>query len=116
MRLFLSTLFVEIRRREVFVCCAVRPSEEKAAPRGRRDALPTRAAGQNFYNTSEYSPDELIRRPADIVPSFAAYLAGFSANVKDTLYNFSGGEEEVSPRFTRRPPASASRASGSVNC
>ena len=59
-----------------------------------------KAAGQRFYNTSEYSLDELIRRPADIVPNFSAYLDGFSANVKDILYNFSGGEEKgLSPIY-----------------
>lgn len=72
----------------------------RSAPEGTRDALLAKAAGQNFYNTSEYSLDELIRRPADIVPNFAAYLAGFSANVKDILYNFSGGEEKgLSPIY-----------------
>ncbi len=52
-----------------------------------------RAAGQEFYNTSEYSLDELIRRPTDIEQNFSAYLAGFSVNVKDIFYNFFGGEE-----------------------
>lgn len=32
--------------------------------------------------------------------NFSAYLAGFSANVKDILYNFSGGEEKgLSPIY-----------------
>ena len=81
---------------------AVRDAAEKykTTPEQTRDALLTRAAGQRFYNTSEYSLDELIRRPADLVPNFSAYLAGFSANVKDILYNFSGGEEKgLSPIY-----------------
>lgn len=81
---------------------AVRDAAEKykTAPEQTRDALLMRAAGQKFYNTSEYSLEELIRRPADIVPNFSAYLAGFSTNVKDILYNFSGGEEKgLSPIY-----------------
>lgn len=75
---------------------AVREAAEKykAAPEKTRDALLTKAAGQRFYNTSEYSLAELLKRPADLGPNFAAYLGGFSANVKDILYNFSGGEEK----------------------
>jgi type I restriction enzyme M protein len=81
---------------------AVREAAKKyqTAPEQTRDALLMRAAGQKFYNTSEYSLEELIRRPADIVPNFSAYLAGFSTNVKDILYNFSGGEEKgLSPIY-----------------
>jgi type I restriction enzyme M protein len=72
----------------------------QTVPEQTRDALLMKAAGQKFYNTSEYSLEELIRRPADIVPNFSAYLAGFSTNVKDILYNFSGGEEKgLSPIY-----------------
>ena len=81
---------------------AVRDAAEKykATPEQTRNALLMKVAGQRFYNTSEYSLDELIRRPADIVPNFSAYLSGFSTNVKDILYNFSGGEEKgLSPIY-----------------
>jgi type I restriction enzyme M protein len=81
---------------------AVREAADKykATPEQTRDALLMRAAGQKFYNTSEYSLDELIKLPADIVTNFSAYLSGFSANVKDILYNFSGGEEKgLSPLY-----------------
>lgn len=81
---------------------AVREAAEKyqTVPAQTRDALLMKAAGQKFYNTSEYSLEELIRRPADIVPNFSAYLTGFSTNVKDILYNFSGGEEKgLSPIY-----------------
>ena len=72
----------------------------KTVPTETRSALLTRSAGQNFYNTSEYSLDELIKRPNDLAQNFSAYLAGFSANVKDILYNFSGGEEKgLSPIY-----------------
>jgi type I restriction enzyme M protein len=72
----------------------------KTTPPDTRNLLLTRSAGQNFYNTSEYSLDELIKRPNDLVQNFSAYLAGFSANVKDILYNFSGGEEKgLSPIY-----------------
>jgi type I restriction enzyme M protein len=70
-----------------------RPST-KRFPSTPRDALVTRAAGQRFYNTSEYSLSELLKRPNDLGANFAAYLGGFSPNVKDILYNFSGGEEK----------------------
>jgi len=81
---------------------AVREAADKykTIPVQTRDALLMKAAGQRFYNISEYSLDELIRRPADLVPNFSAYLAGFSANVKDILYNFSGGVEKgLSPIY-----------------
>ncbi len=66
----------------------------KATPEKTREELLMRASGQRFYNISEYSLAELLKRPADINANFSAYLAGFSANVKDILFNFSGGEEK----------------------
>src|SRR5262245_27089765 len=72
----------------------------KSVPEQTRDALLKRASGQPFYNISAYSLIELLKRPADIGPNFSAYLVGFSANVKDILYNFSGGEEKgLSPIY-----------------
>ncbi|NTV91296.1 MAG: SAM-dependent DNA methyltransferase, partial [Clostridiales bacterium] len=75
---------------------AVREAAEKykSQPDNLRDMLLKKAAGQSFYNTSEYSLVELLKRPNDLGPNFSAYLSGFSANVKDILYNFSGGEEK----------------------
>jgi type I restriction enzyme M protein len=49
----------------------------KAVPDQTRDALLTRAAGQRFYNTSEYSLAELLKLPADLGANFSAYLDGF---------------------------------------
>ncbi|MFO1430531.1 MAG: class I SAM-dependent DNA methyltransferase [Candidatus Competibacteraceae bacterium] len=72
----------------------------KGQPANLREMLLKKAAGQSFYNTSEFSLAELIKRPADMRQNFSAYLAGFSANVKDILYNFSGGEEKgLSPIY-----------------
>ena len=72
----------------------------KAAPEATKDALLKKAAGQAFYNTSKYSLVDLLKTPADIGPNFGAYLGGFSANVKDILHNFSGGEEKgLSPIY-----------------
>ena len=81
---------------------SVREAAEKykTTPEQTRNALLMKASGQKFYNTSEYSLDELIRRPADIGQNFSAYLAGYSVNVKDIFYNFSGGEEKgLSPIY-----------------
>ena len=81
---------------------AVRTAAAKyrSAPEQTRDALLTRAAGQRVYNTSEYSLAELLKRPNDLGQNFSTYLAGFSANVKDILYNFCGGEEKgLSPIY-----------------
>jgi type I restriction enzyme M protein len=81
---------------------AVRAAAEKykKAPEQTRDSLLKKAAKQSFYNTSEYSLDALLKFPNDIGANFGAYLAGFSANVKDILFNFSGGEEKgLSPIY-----------------
>ncbi|MDO8544256.1 MAG: type I restriction-modification system subunit M N-terminal domain-containing protein [Opitutaceae bacterium] len=83
-------------------------TKHKSVPEGTRHMLICKAARQallaagrpaheanlTFYNTSEYSLATLIKTPADLGQNFGAYLAGFSANVKDILFNFSGGEEK----------------------
>jgi len=56
----------------------------KVVPEQTRNALLMRAAGQKFYNTLEYSLDELIRRPNDIKDNFSAYLQGLSTNVNNS--------------------------------
>lgn len=81
---------------------AVRKAAEKykKTPDQTRDALLKKAAGQPFYNTSEYSLVDLLKFPNDIGQNFGKYLEGFSANVKDILFNFSGGEEKgLAPIF-----------------
>jgi type I restriction enzyme M protein len=52
------------------------------------------AAGVPFYNRSRFSFTELLKDPANIKDNFGAYLDGFSDNIKEILYNFSGGEEK----------------------
>jgi len=81
---------------------AVRKAADKykSTPEQTRDALLKKAAGQSFYNTSEYSLIALLKFPNDMGANFSAYLAGFSVNVKDILLNFSGGEEKgLSPIY-----------------
>src|SRR5690242_8958849 len=81
---------------------AVRKAAEKykTTPAQTRDALLKKAAKESFYNTSEYSLADLLKFPNDIGQNFAQYLDGFSANVKDILFNFSGGEEKgLSPIY-----------------
>ena len=89
--------------------CVLEPTREavrkaavkyKTTPDQTRDALLKKAAGQSFYNTSEYSLVGLLKFPNDMGANFSAYLAGFSVNVKDILLNFSGGEEKgLSPIY-----------------
>jgi len=72
----------------------------KKTPEQTRDALLKKAAGQAFYNTSEYSLADLLKFPNDIGENFGMYLDGFSANVQDILFNFSGGKEKgLSPIY-----------------
>lgn len=52
------------------------------------------SAGVPFYNRSKFSFAELLKDPANIKDNFGAYLEGFSDNIKEILYNFSGGEEK----------------------
>ena len=64
------------------------------------DRLLIKAAGQPFYNTSGFTLSNLIKIPADLGENFEKYLKGFSYNIKDILYNFSGGEEKgLSPIY-----------------
>lgn len=69
-------------------------------PPDTRDKLLKNASKQQFYNTSGFTLSKLVKSPADIGENFDAYLTGFSANIKDILYNFSGGEEKgLSPIY-----------------
>jgi type I restriction enzyme M protein len=52
------------------------------------------AAGVPFYNRSKFSFIELLKDAANIKENFGTYLEGFSDNIKEILYNFSGGEEK----------------------
>jgi len=74
--------------------------KHKNLPPDTRDKLLKNASKNQFYNTSGFTLSKLVKSPADIGENFSAYLKGFSANIKDILYNFSGGEEKgLSPIY-----------------
>ena len=52
------------------------------------------ATGVRFYNRSKFSFTELLKDPGNIKDNFGAWLEDFSDNIKEILYNFSGGEEK----------------------
>lgn len=75
----------------------VRETEAKVADKVEPDVLKkllVGAAGVPFYNRSKFSLPELLKDAANIKDNFGAYLEGFSDNIKEILYNFSGGEEK----------------------
>jgi type I restriction enzyme M protein len=75
----------------------VRETEAKVAGKVTDDVLKkllVGAAGVPFYNRSKFSFTELLKDPANIKENFGSYLEGFSDNIKEILYNFSGGEEK----------------------
>jgi type I restriction enzyme M protein len=75
----------------------VRETEAQAAGKVTDDVLKKLligAAGVPFYNRSQFSFIELLKDPANIKENFGTYLEGYSDNIKEILYNFSGGEEK----------------------
>ncbi len=48
----------------------------------------TEAAGRQFYNTSAFTMAKLVADPQDLRQNLAAYLAGFSTNVRDIFDRF----------------------------
>ncbi len=57
-------------------------------------------SGLAFYNTSGLSLKKMLANPVAIGDNFATYLKGFSPNIKDILYNFTGGVEKgLSPIY-----------------
>lgn len=48
----------------------------------------TKASGQEFYNTSPFDMAKLIADPNDLRQNIAAYIAGFSTNVRDIFDRF----------------------------
>jgi type I restriction enzyme M protein len=48
----------------------------------------TAASGQAFYNTSPFDMAKLVADPADVRANIAAYIAGFSPNVRDIFERF----------------------------
>jgi len=64
------------------------------------DQLLKKAAGQNFYNKSDYTLLGLTKDINNLGENFKSYLDGFSENIKDILLNFSGGPEKgLSPIY-----------------
>lgn len=56
--------------------------------------------GISFYNISGFSLTNMLANPKALGDNFKTYLAGFSENVKDILYNFTGGKEKgLSPIY-----------------
>lgn len=75
----------------------VREREEDAKGKVTDDVLKKLligAAGVPYYNRSRFSFTELLKDPANIKENFGIWLDGFSDNIKEILYNFSGGEEK----------------------
>ncbi len=75
----------------------VRETEKEVADKVEPDVLKRLligAAGVPFFNRSRFSFPELLKDPANIKDNFGAFLEGFSDNIKEILYNFSGGEEK----------------------
>ncbi|MBB1512355.1 SAM-dependent DNA methyltransferase [Tessaracoccus sp. MC1627] len=48
----------------------------------------TTASGRQFYNTSPFDFAKLVADPQDLRPNIAAYIAGFSPNVRDIFDRF----------------------------
>jgi type I restriction enzyme M protein len=65
------------------------------------DKILCRTAGQPFYNRSRFNLSAVLSPdPTELGENFDAYLQGFSDNIKDILYNFSGGKEKgLSPIY-----------------
>ena len=56
--------------------------------------------GLPFYNRSKLSLKKMLGNPAELTSNFKTYLDGFSDNIKDILYNFTGGQEKgLSPIY-----------------
>ena len=65
------------------------------------DKLLCSVSGLKFYNRSRFTLATLLSPdPGELEENFKDYLNGFSDNIKDILYNFSGGEEKgLSPIY-----------------
>ena len=56
--------------------------------------------GIEFYNTSGFSLANMLTNPNGLGDNFRTYLNGYSENVKNILYNFTGGREKgLSPIY-----------------
>lgn len=79
---------VIIRRFE----CALSKTKEKVVEQFKKNPnYPSKAmcriSGFQFYNTSEYTLEELLNDSDHLVDNFKSYLRGFSANVQDIIHS-----------------------------
>ena len=85
--------FTVLRRLDA-VLAETKPTVLAAAPdaEGLPDMLRhvklTNASGRQFYNTSPFDFAKLVADPQDLRPNIAAYIAGFSPNVRDIFDRF----------------------------
>lgn len=75
--------------------------KKKKTPPRTIDKLLCRVSGFPFYNRSPFNLSSVLSTdPTELKENFNAYLEGFSDNVKEILYNFSGGKENgLSPIY-----------------
>lgn len=62
--------------------------EVQGLPEVLQQAQLTDAAGHEFYNTSKFDLAKLVADPNDLRQNLAAYIAGFSLNVRDIFERF----------------------------
>lgn len=72
--------------------CALKNTKSKVLEAYKNNVLTPpkllqRDAGFPFYNTSEFTLQELLNDPENIAANFKAYLEGFSENVQDIIKN-----------------------------
>ena len=85
--------FTVLRRLDA-VLAETKPAVLAAAPDAEglpdmlRDVKLTTASGRQFYNTSPFDFSKLVADPQDLRPNIAAYIAGFSPNVRDIFDRF----------------------------
>ena len=85
--------FTVLRRLDA-VLAETKPAVLAAAPDAEglpdmlRDVKLTAASGRQFYNTSPFDFAKLAADPQDLRPNMAAYIAGFSPNVRDIFDRF----------------------------
>ncbi|MBB1516739.1 SAM-dependent DNA methyltransferase [Tessaracoccus sp. MC1679] len=85
--------FTVLRRLDA-VLAETKPAVLAAAPEAEglpdmlRDVKLTTASGRQFYNTSPFDFSKLVADPQDLRPNIAAYIAGFSPNVRDIFDRF----------------------------
>ena len=69
--------------------------KNKSMPAGMpmRDAFLKKAAGHEFYNTSNYTFETLLNEPSAIEANLRNYINGFSENVRQIIEKFDFGTE-----------------------